>query len=613
MVMHASLSSRITGYFGALFLVAMGILFSLWYFGLPQFGLIGASNQRLAEAMRILEVKANLQHTLIADGIKARRGDVLVFAENRVLSKQLANRDQAVQQDLERVFDRLQRAYPDRYQQLLIVDPASSLIRASSVERDLGRTFDDPALLKRATQPGATEMVEQLTGPEGVPALAIVRQIYAPNADGYPNGKLVGILIAFVDLQHFIGEGFQEKLPTSNKHGSTLLFDRAGQILARFPSESPAKEAFKLNPQVAAGFEGTLLESDANGNEWVVVYRHLQLSGSQAWTLVHYASKNDALGELKGRANTLLIAGLLLTLVALALISLAARRLTRPLQSLSETAKQLGTGDLSVRALVRPGESREITALSGAFNGMAGSIQKAHHTLEAKVLERTAELARERDRAQGYLDIAGIMLMALDSDGRIAMINRKGTEILGQPETALIGVDWFENFIPAEERDTVHQVFKRLMAGKIQSLEHYENRITNALGQQLTLAWHNTLLRNAAGDVIGTLSSAEDITERKQAEAELRIAAIAFESQEGMSSPMPHGRSCGSTRRSPRSPATAPRKPWARRRPAQIGPPRRRFLCRDVGKHPGNGAGRAKSGTGARMARFIPNGSPSLR
>ncbi len=48
------------------------------------------------------------------------------------------------------------------------------------------------------------------------------------------------------------------------------------------------------------------------------------------------------------------------------------------------------------------------------------------------------------------------------------------------------------------------------------------------------MAWNNTLLHNDAGAVIGTLSSAEDITERKQAEAELRIAATAFESQEGM-------------------------------------------------------------------------------
>ncbi len=169
-----------------------------------------------------------------------------------------------------------------------------------------GRTFHDPALIKRAAQPGAAEMIEQLTGPDGTAALAITRQIHALDDDGYPNGKLVGILIAYVDLQQFINEGFLEETPTANKHGTTLLLDPAGQVLARFPSISPEQESFKRNPQVAAGFEGTLLETDANGEALLVVYRHLQLSGSQGWTLMHYSRKDDALGELQGRASTLL-------------------------------------------------------------------------------------------------------------------------------------------------------------------------------------------------------------------------------------------------------------------------------------------------------------------
>ena len=40
-------------------------------------------------------------------------------------------------------------------------------------------------------------------------------------------------------------------------------------------------------------------------------------------------------------------------------------------------------------------------------------------------------LRRERDRAQSYLDLAEVMLLALDANGRIALINRKGCEILG--------------------------------------------------------------------------------------------------------------------------------------------------------------------------------------
>ena len=141
--------------------------------------------------------------------------------------------------------------------------------------------------------------------------------------------------------------------------------------------------------------------------------------------------------------------------------------------------------------------------------------------LEQQVLERTAELAKQRDIARQYLDIAGVMLMALDKNGRIVMINKKGSQLLGQSESFLQGVNWFEHFVPVDQRVKVRQVFDTLMSGATSLLSQYENSIINADGQELMLAWNNTLLRNDEGDIVGTLSSAEDISERKRNEGEL--------------------------------------------------------------------------------------------
>lgn len=521
---HASFSSRIAGYFATLFVLAIGALFSLWYFGLPQLDLSGASNQRLVEAMRTLELKANLHRILIANGVRERRGDILVAAENMVLARQLASGDSGSQQTIERVFERLQRAYPDRYLRMQVVNPVSNQIVASNDPRDVGTTFQAPELVKRATQPGAVEMLEQLAEEKGIPSLAVVRQIHAPDEGGFPSDKLVGVLVGLVDLQQLVASGFAEGSPNLGKHASTILFDSEGQTLVRVAGGRPPSAAFTRDQKVAPGFEGTLLQTDAGGEDWIAVYRYLQLSGSQGWTVVNYLSKADALGELKENVSALMLAGLLLAAVALSLISLAARRLTRPLDSLARTATQLGQGDLQVRAAVHSNESREILALSDAFNGMAEGIQKAHQTLENKVSERTTELARERDRVQGYLDIAGIMLMALDTDGRISMINRRGAEVLGHAEADLIGQDWFENFVPADERNVVRNVFRRIMSGEVKPLAQFENRIVNAMGQERIMSWNNTLLRDAGGVTLGALSSAEDITERKSAEQQLRLS-----------------------------------------------------------------------------------------
>jgi len=44
------------------------------------------------------------------------------------------------------------------------------------------------------------------------------------------------------------------------------------------------------------------------------------------------------------------------------------------------------------------------------------------------------EIRRERDRAQQYLDVAEVLLLALNSRGEVTLINKKGAQILGYEE-----------------------------------------------------------------------------------------------------------------------------------------------------------------------------------
>ncbi len=79
-------------------------------------------------------------------------------------------------------------------------------------------------------------------------------------------------------------------------------------------------------------------------------------------------------------------------------------------------------------------------------------------TITRDITERTRanELIRqERDRAQLYLDVADVILRALDVQGRVTLINRKGCTTLGWEEGELLGRDWFETCIPAGIREQV--------------------------------------------------------------------------------------------------------------------------------------------------------------
>ncbi|HEU0220318.1 MAG TPA: PAS domain S-box protein [Gallionella sp.] len=131
------------------------------------------------------------------------------------------------------------------------------------------------------------------------------------------------------------------------------------------------------------------------------------------------------------------------------------------------------------------------------------------------------ELIKSRQQAQHYLDIAGVMLVALDRQGRVQMINQKGCEMLGYSEADILGKNWFDNYLPSPERKRVGEIFAQLMGGDIVSTEYHENRILTKSGDVLTVAWHNSIMLDDSGEISGALSSGEDITERKQAEQEL--------------------------------------------------------------------------------------------
>jgi PAS domain S-box-containing protein len=135
------------------------------------------------------------------------------------------------------------------------------------------------------------------------------------------------------------------------------------------------------------------------------------------------------------------------------------------------------------------------------------------------------QLKAEKDRAQMYLDVAGVMLVALDAEGRVAMINRRGCEILGyEKEADLLGRDWITGFVPPQQQRGVRLVFDQLMRGDVEPVEYIEQLIINRDGKRRMIAWRNSVVRDSEGRIVGTISSGEDVTSRRQAEQALREA-----------------------------------------------------------------------------------------
>jgi PAS domain S-box-containing protein len=84
-------------------------------------------------------------------------------------------------------------------------------------------------------------------------------------------------------------------------------------------------------------------------------------------------------------------------------------------------------------------------------------------------------LKEERDKAKNYLDIAGVIILAINAEGYITLINKKGCEVLGYKEEEIIGKNWFDSFIPSGIKDELLGISGKLLVEEIEPAEYHEN------------------------------------------------------------------------------------------------------------------------------------------
>jgi PAS domain S-box-containing protein len=148
-------------------------------------------------------------------------------------------------------------------------------------------------------------------------------------------------------------------------------------------------------------------------------------------------------------------------------------------------------------------------------------------TVVRDISERVAmqqALEREMERAQQYLDVAAVIMIVLDREGRLTLVNRRGLELLEYQRDELIGASWFDTCLPERLRNEVKHVFQQVFAGTEPLFENYENPVLTRSGAERLVHWRNVVLWDEEGTPIAILSAGEDVTERRQAENALRQA-----------------------------------------------------------------------------------------
>ena len=120
-------------------------------------------------------------------------------------------------------------------------------------------------------------------------------------------------------------------------------------------------------------------------------------------------------------------------------------------------------------------------------------------------------------------------MIALDREGIVSAINQRGVELLGCGEDDLDGLDFVEEFIPENWKQSTAELLHSIYPGwQSQGTISARYRCVRAAVREYNVHWRFSLIRNAGGSVTGVLASGEDVTDRKRTEIALQESEERF-------------------------------------------------------------------------------------
>jgi len=162
----------------------------------------------------------------------------------------------------------------------------------------------------------------------------------------------------------------------------------------------------------------------------------------------------------------------------------------------------------------------------------------------SRAAQRDEMLEAERSFTSAILDVQRALVVALDTEGRIRRFNVACEKLTGWRSEEVLGHHFGDLFLPEDCRREVLAVFDSLVAGET-PLE-FENEWMTKTGERRLIEWHNSVLRDSAGDVSLVIGTGIDITEERERavilrEQDARMRAMSDASPLGMFMTDPDG------------------------------------------------------------------------
>lgn len=182
--------------------------------------------------------------------------------------------------------------------------------------------------------------------------------------------------------------------------GVDLFLGRDDPVSFVLDSEIPEKHRDVYVNTYDSG-ESNSIEMMRNGKHLIVEYIYMEREKTDLYEGSIIQIISDRSGEqaiiLAELQRLLIIFGVALLLLSI-LIYKRAQAITRPIHNLAESARQIESGDINIRAEVVG--NNEITSLAEHFNSMMERLANYYNELEQKVAERTAEVVAQKEEIE---------------------------------------------------------------------------------------------------------------------------------------------------------------------------------------------------------------------
>ena len=251
------------------------------------------------------------------------------------------------------------------------------------------------------------------------------------------SGFNAGITVADIDLgflSEFLGDA------EVGKATFAYVVDSRGRVLASSARGPEIGKDLSTLPQVAALMipDGQPLASgsDADGHSVLTAASGVPKLG---WHVLFEQPTSQALAPIW---DQLLRIALLIALglaVAILAGTVLARRMLIPITALRTGANRLGAGDFSQRIDVHTAD--ELEELANTFNSMAGQLAETYSVLEAKVEERTRDLAQSVNELKVLEEVGRAVASSLDLNAVLPTVAARALEITHADAVLIYGYD----------------------------------------------------------------------------------------------------------------------------------------------------------------------------